>query len=202
MSRLANWRSVVAVSVSQPGYGRSSGPPDFCGPATQAAIRLALDFLEKEYGVERSSIVLYGFSRGAVAEAMVATQEPALGGIILVAGSYDLKATYQKTLPGIRTSIESEIGATNEAFAVRSAMLQADKIRAETYILHGRYDERAPVEQATVFAEVVKQNAAVTLALFDCGHSIPHQLRRSVVRPLYDRIFGGPRATPEAVIDS
>ncbi|WP_250959104.1 prolyl oligopeptidase family serine peptidase [Rhizobium sp. CG5] len=190
LSRFANWRSVIAASVSQPGYGRSSGPPDFCGPATQIAIRLALDFLEEEYGVGRSSTVLYGVSRGAIAGAMVATQEPTLGGVILVAGMYDLETTYETTLPGIRSNIESEAGTTKEAFAIRSALLQADRIRAEAYILHGRQDERAPVEQAIRFAEIVKRNAVVALSLFDCGHFVPFPLRRPVVLPLYDRVFG------------
>jgi dienelactone hydrolase len=29
-------RGYVAAAVSQPGYGHSDGPPDFCGPFTQA----------------------------------------------------------------------------------------------------------------------------------------------------------------------
>ena len=193
LSRFASWRSVVAASVSQPGYGRSSGPPDFCGPMTQAAIRQVFDFLEAEHGVGRSSTVLYGVSRGAIAGAMVATQEPTLGGVVLVAGIYDLEESYETTLASIRANIESEAGTTKEAFAMRSALLQADKIRAETYILHGRQDERASVEQAIRFAEIVKWNAGVTLSLFDCGHSIPFHLRRSAVLPLYDKIFGQPQ---------
>jgi hypothetical protein len=31
-------RGYVAAAVSQPGYGNSSGPPDFCGPVTQSAV--------------------------------------------------------------------------------------------------------------------------------------------------------------------
>ena len=33
---------IVAVAVSQPGYGKSDGPPDYCGPVTQEATRAVL----------------------------------------------------------------------------------------------------------------------------------------------------------------
>ena len=190
LSRIANWRSIIAVSVSQPGYGGSDGPPDFCGPLTQTGIRTVFGYLEKEYGVEPSATLLYGVSRGAIAGAMVASQEPMLGGVVLVAGTYDLRSAYERTLPGIRANIEAEAGITTEAFAARSALFQAHKIKAKTCILHGRQDERAPVDQAIRFAEIVKQNAPVTLSLFDCGHFVPFPLRRAAVLPVYDQIFG------------
>jgi len=31
-------KGYVSVAISQPGYGNSSGPPDFCGPFTQNAV--------------------------------------------------------------------------------------------------------------------------------------------------------------------
>ena len=190
LARLATWRSIIAASVSQPGYGGSSGPPDFCGPKTQFALRMVLDHFEQEHDVGRSATILYGVSRGAIAGAMVASQEPTLGGVILVAGIYDLESAYGKTIPGIRANIEAEAGTTPEAFSARSAFLHADKIRTETRILHGRHDDRAPVDQAIRFAEIVKRNAPVNVALFDCGHFVPFPLRRSTVLPLYDRVFG------------
>jgi hypothetical protein len=44
-------RSYVAAALSQPGYGDSDGPPDYCGPFTQDATMVAIDF-----GGNRSSI--------------------------------------------------------------------------------------------------------------------------------------------------
>ncbi len=46
LGRLAG-SGYVAVSVSQPGYGNSDGPPDFCGPFTQDAIRTVIDLCRK-----------------------------------------------------------------------------------------------------------------------------------------------------------
>lgn len=64
--------NITAAAVSQPGFGASDGPADFCGPGTQQAIIAVLSFLKKQPSVDPNRIVLYGKSRGAVASAMVA----------------------------------------------------------------------------------------------------------------------------------
>src|SRR5687768_10559305 len=78
--------NITAAAVSQPGYGASAGPPDFCGPRTQDAIAAALSFLRVQPNVDPDRIVLYGYSRGAIASAMAATREPDLRALILGAG--------------------------------------------------------------------------------------------------------------------
>ena len=40
LARMAD-RGFVAAAVSMPGYGETTGPPDYCGPRTQAAIESA-----------------------------------------------------------------------------------------------------------------------------------------------------------------
>ena len=189
--RFCSRLNITAAAVSQPGYGASAGPPDFCGPATQRAISSALSFLRAQPRVDPDRIVLYGYSRGAIASAMVATREPDLRALILGAGVYDLEAAYETASPGIRWAIEQEAGATDEAFAVRSALRHADKIQAETLLLHGRLDDRAPVEQAEELAEALSDaGTAVSLHMFDCGHRIPHELSRAAMRPLLRKVFG------------
>lgn len=189
--RFCSRLNITAAAVSQPGYGASAGPPDFCGPATQRAIGSALSFLRAQPNVDPDRIVLYGYSRGAVASAMVATEDAGLRALILGAGVYDLEAAYEIASPGIRWAIEQEAGATSEAFAARSALRHADKIRAEVLLLHGRDDDRAPVAQAEQFAEALEDaGTAVSLHLFDCGHRIPHELSRAAMRPLLRKVFG------------
>ena len=38
-------RGYVAAAVSQPGYGNSDGPPDYCGPFSQDAVLRAIEHL-------------------------------------------------------------------------------------------------------------------------------------------------------------
>ena len=183
--------NITAAAVSQPGYGASEGPPDFCGPATQRAIRSALSFLRSQSNVDPGRIILYGYSRGAIASAMVASQDAHLRALILAAGVYDLEAAYRTASRGIRRSIEREAGMTSEAFAARSALRHADKIRSETLLLHGRHDDRAPVAQAEQLAKALSDaKIPVSLHVFDCGHSIPREFSSAAMRPLLRKVFG------------
>ena len=59
-------RGYVAAAVSQPGYGASDGPPDFCGPFTHKAVLAALAFLRTKSFVKADKIALFGYSRGAI----------------------------------------------------------------------------------------------------------------------------------------
>ncbi|HMD66067.1 MAG TPA: alpha/beta fold hydrolase [Stellaceae bacterium] len=65
----------VSAAVSQPGYGNSAGPPDYCGPFTQQAVLVAIDFLRRQPFVRANKVALFGYSRGAIVAAMVATQD-------------------------------------------------------------------------------------------------------------------------------
>ena len=121
---------------------------------------------------------------------MVATRDPNLRAVVLVAGIYDLAATYRATLPGIRRAIEKEAGASARAFAERSAIHGAERIRAATLILHGTRDDRVPSSQTEAFAAAVERGQTVpVLELIDCSHNIPARHRREILRPFYDQVF-------------
>ena len=59
-------RGYLAVSISQPGYGGSDGPADFCGPFTQHAVAAVIAKLKSEGYVKDNRIVIEGISRGAL----------------------------------------------------------------------------------------------------------------------------------------
>jgi pimeloyl-ACP methyl ester carboxylesterase len=94
----------VAAAVSQPGYGNSSGPPDYCVPYTQQATLVAIDFLRRQPFVRPDKVALFGYSRGAIVAAMVATLNPKLAAVVLGAGAYDF-FTWRPTLPGISRNL-------------------------------------------------------------------------------------------------
>ncbi len=168
-------RGFVAASLSQPGYGHSDGPPDFCGPFTQDAALVALDFLRKQAFVNRTKVALYGYSRGAIVASMVATRDQELAAVVLGGGAYDFFSWYPTPLTGIDMNIRMEAGPSPEAFRSRSAIYHVDRIRAAVLLLHGAQDERIPVRQAEAFFEKLKANrVAVTMRIFPTArHSIP-----------------------------
>ncbi|MBB3655587.1 dipeptidyl aminopeptidase/acylaminoacyl peptidase [Rhizobium sp. BK650] len=188
--RFCSGLNIIAAAVSQPGFGASDGPADFCGPNTQRAIIAALSFLGEQPCVDAGRIVLYGNSRGAVASAMVATQVSDLRAVILRSGVYDLRAAYETSSKGLRWTIEQEAGLTSEAFLARSALHHAQKIRAETVLLHGRLDERAPLAQAERFSDALSDaGVPVTLHVFECGHDIPREFVQTAQRSFLQRVF-------------
>lgn len=173
---------MIAAAVSQPGYGKSDGPPDYCGPFTQAAVATALAFLREQPNVRQDRVLLYGYSRGAMVAAMVATKDTELAGVILGAGSYDLGARYElfgdnRLDRDMKANVEQEAGSSEEAFAARSALLAEEPILVPSLILHGEDDKNCPVEQARELAEQLE--AAGTKHRFllfpKTGHGISSQ---------------------------
>jgi dipeptidyl aminopeptidase/acylaminoacyl peptidase len=181
-------RGYVAASLSQPGYGNSDGPPDFCGPFTQDAALVAIDFLRKQPFVNSGRVALYGYSRGAIVAGMLATKDQKLAAVVLGAGAYDFFSWYPTPLRGIDTNIRVEAGTSTEAFRARSAIYHAGKIKAPVLLLHGVHDERVPWRQAEAFAEKLKDNGiAVRLKIFPGAHSIPIDEQYREIYPFLER---------------
>ena len=188
--RFSSRLGITAAAVSQPGFGASDGPADFCGPSTQQAIIASLEFLKQQSSVDPARIVLYGTSRGAVASAMVGTKVQGLRALILAAGVYDLREAYGSSPRGLQQAIQKEAGVSDESFLVRSALHHSHSIRAETLLLHGKYDDRASVDQAERFSEALSQaGVRVSLHTFEGGHRLPREQVTPIFRAFLTRIF-------------
>ncbi len=185
----------VAAAVSQPGYGSSDGPPDFCGPISQNAVRRALEQLRGNPRVDAGRIVVYGYSRGAITASMVALREPGLAGVVLGGGVYDMQDAYSRLgeMPpgegGIKENIRHEAGAAEQSFRIRSVLLNEDPIRVPTLILHGEDDPIAFVDQARRLARRLEEaGTPVTLVVFEgVGHGIPREQRAPHVRAFLEK---------------
>jgi pimeloyl-ACP methyl ester carboxylesterase len=164
-------RGWLAAAVSMPGYGGTPGPPDFAGPRSQAAVRAALDHLLARTDADRGTVVVYGVSRGAATASMVATADARITGLILVAGLYDLGEAYPTGDRRLDANIEREAGTSPEAYAARSALRRADRIRARALVLHGGDDLRGgSLDQARRLAARV----GARLRVFEgTPHAIP-----------------------------
>ena len=191
LERMAS-RGYVAAAVSQPGYGTSDGPPDYCGPHTQAAIRAALRYLESLPTVDGDRVALYGFSRGAIASAMVAVEEPALAAVALVAGTYDLGRAFPTGRPGLDENILREAGRGEAVESARSALRHADRVVTPMLFVHGALDDRAPVGQVREFAAVLRGNGVpVRVVIYDDeGHSVSREKVGQALLPFLAEMFG------------
>lgn len=186
-------RGYIAAAVSQPGFGDSAGPSDFCGPRTQTAVMAAFDHLLSLPGVDQTRVALYGVSRGAATSSMVATKDNRITALILMAGVYDLEEFYPTGDKYLDENILNETGATPEAFAERAALRYADRIKAHTLILHGGEDNLGgSLDQARrLAAKIEAAGTPVRLSVHkDRPHQIPIPEQWEDITPFLQDVFG------------
>jgi dipeptidyl aminopeptidase/acylaminoacyl peptidase len=189
-------RGYLAVAISQPGYGGSTGPADFCGLFTQHAVAAVIAKLHADGYVKDNRILIQGVSRGALVAGMVAAHDPSIRGIVLISGLYDLPAyvTHAKSAMAVSIvdSMETETGGTAEALKSRSLLYYAQDIKAETLILNGAKDDLTDPDQARHVVEIINAHGGHARAIVypEYGHQVPVDVRNKDVDPFIERVLG------------
>lgn len=165
--------------VSQPGYGNSTGPKDFCGPATVTRLAETISAFQDENDITPDQTGVWGISRGATVASMIACSYPGLAHTFVIqSGAYDLKRDYEwpQKNPGIKANMEKEMGGSSDtAFKDRSALFHIDTVQDHIVIVHGADDDNISVDQAkNLYTAAQTQGKHVELNIIDgCGHLIP-----------------------------
>lgn len=122
---------------------------------------------------------------------MVATRDPRLAAVILVAGLYDFDKGYPTGNRGLDQNIRHEAGVSREAFQERSAIYHTDKIRSPVLLLHGASDDRIAPTQAQALAEkIMAHGVTVRLKIFPgVGHGIPIPEQYKEIYPFLDEFL-------------
>lgn len=195
-------RGYLAVAISQPGYGGSTGPADFCGTFTQHAVTGVIAKLHADGYVKDNRILIQGVSRGALVAGMVAAHDASIRGIVLISGLYDLPAyaghAKSPMAISIVDSMKAETGGTAEALKTRSLLYYAQNIKADTLILKGAKDDRTDPDQARRVAEIINAHGGHARAIVyqEYGHQIPVEARNKDVDPFIDRVLNRYEGTP------
>jgi dipeptidyl aminopeptidase/acylaminoacyl peptidase len=141
----------AAVAITQRGFGRSEGKPDYVGPKTMAGIEAGFRRLRRESYVDSTRMGVFGYSRGAMAASLLAVRvaPSELRAAVFGAGVYDFKKAHDDVgLLGIRKNMEKEAGLSDKAVRERSSVMHMEKLACPVLILHGEKDENVPVSQA------------------------------------------------------
>jgi len=177
----------ACVAISEPGYGKSEGQPDFMGPASIDAFKVGFEKFEREPFVDRKKMGVFGYSRGGMAAALLTLKlGKKVKAAVLAAGVYDFKRAYDETgLDGIRESMRSETGMTERAIKERSAILRMEKLETPVFIIHGENDQNAPTNQSLMLRDRLTQlnkEFEITI-LADHKHG---QLKTNFLAPVID----------------
>lgn len=191
----------LAVGMSMPGYGQSTGKADFCGAGTQAALRSVLSHVRTWRSVDPKRIIVSGLSCGAVAAAMVADKEP-LAGVVLISGVYDFAEMYQKwhtpawpldpaTMKYIDDSAAAD-GTPENASARRSALANANQFRSPVLLVAGGKDRIVDQEQSIRLDKALKQNGKESTLILnpEGGHVVSYEDWAAYVNDFARGIFG------------
>jgi dipeptidyl aminopeptidase/acylaminoacyl peptidase len=158
----------TVLAVSQPGYGKSEGPPDFVGPNTIAVLEQGVGLLAASPYADARHLGVFGYSRGALAASILATRDARLKAAVVGGGIYDFARARDQVAEGIRANMDREAGTSAEAIRARSPIRDVAAIAGPVLIIHGEDDTNAPLDQAKAL------DAALTQA---------HKTHRLVVVP-------------------
>ncbi len=139
----------VCLTISEPGFGRSEGKPDYCGPNTIAAISAGVKKLLSESWIDSSRVGIMGYSRGATTAALLATRTKWFRAAAFVGGVYDLKQMFDTCpVPDVKAEIAAETDTIADSLEARSSIQDMDRLACPVLIVHGTNDINSPPTQA------------------------------------------------------
>jgi dipeptidyl aminopeptidase/acylaminoacyl peptidase len=190
----------VAVGISMPGYGQSSGVPDFCGTDSQMALRTVIKYFRSRADVDPTRIILSGISCGAIAASMIGDKED-LAGMVLVSGVYDFKDMYNKWHTpqwpleiSVAKYIESRIsteGGLTSASQRRSSLPNAAHFKMPILLVAGIKDRIVDSQQSEMMQKSLQKNKKITELILnsDGGHMISYEEWVNYVNNFAQKVF-------------
>jgi dipeptidyl aminopeptidase/acylaminoacyl peptidase len=179
----------ATLLVTQPGYGRSAGPPDYCGPKTVAAVLAAAQRLVDEGIATGGRIGIWGFSRGAIVSGQAITERPDLfGAAVLQSGGYDLARDLAESRDeSFIANVVRETGGEPDALRSRSLIYRVERIGCPLLIIQAD-DDRTYLKQNTLrlVDELRVQGKGYQLAVVPGEHEQPWDVVAALAVPFLE----------------
>ena len=204
---LARENCFVGFAISLPGYGSTEVPRGSIEGVTRQVVKDGLAIAKQLSWVDKSSVMFYGVSRGAIVAAAMLNEEEGVSGSVLYSGAYDLGMLYRETSSVWVRKLLNPNGDANPK--LMNLLDGVAKWRAPTLILHGEQDTLIPVDQALLLRDRLKAaGTPYRLVLYpDQGHFLPRaSIREQTVNflkettapvcPSLDRSAGTVRTLP------
>lgn len=198
----ASSQGYLAVAVSLPGYGKSSGTMDFGGPDSQQAVAEVIREVRRRPESIDERVALVGISRGASVAAKVGEQVAGLAGLVLISGIYDLAEQYarwkaekapeyQKLARAFETQAGFSASGPTELVLRERSVLPEPEIRAPTLIFQGGKDLLTSAAQAELLADKLQKKGVDARAVVypESAHNIPVIAREKEIDPFLSKVL-------------
>ncbi len=175
--RLSDLGFTVVIAYP-PGTGRSDGPADFAGPASQAAAKAALDTLAAQPGVDPARLAAWGTGTGGTLALLLAETRAGLRAVVAQSAHVDPWASFRALAPGARARFVAEAGRDSAAWRARSPLASEAKLAVPVLLLHGEKDAVAPADPVHALAVALRARSVPMDELFDrtAGHALPQAI--------------------------
>lgn len=185
---------VAVVTVNRPGYGGSSGKPDFAGPKSQAAVLAAIKAINAKAKLAQPIAGAWGYGTGATAAALLSRGATGMQFLILGGGVYDMEETQSVTQDSYLRQDIAAIKATggNKAIEDRSIAYDVSGLPKRIVVYHGKDDTAVPASQAKAFADALEAGEyKVTWQPIDgVGHALKIKDHRQILAALIQTAIG------------
>jgi len=163
----------AGLAISLPGYGNTEIEGDSDRDIIAGVILDGISKVGELPWIERDSVMLYGFSRGAVFAATAVGKIHGLRAVILHSGAYDLLRLYKETsAQWVRRSLNPNGNPDPHLFSI---LPEVSSWTAPTLILHGGSDQLVPTNQAYLLRDRLEGlGKPFRFAIFPgAGHRLP-----------------------------
>lgn len=178
------------LAINRPGYGASTGQPDFAGDQSEAAYAKALAEAPEKAKLPNQVTGAWGFETGASAAAKLAKNLKAgWRFLILGGGLYDYEQALKDTTDDYLKADLAQIKKTGGEKAIedRSISYDTSGLPGEITIYHGSADTAAPAAQAKAFADSLESSGQYKVNVHmveGAGHSLPWTQHRRLLEEL------------------
>lgn len=183
------------VAVNRPGYGKSTGSPDFSGATSLAAIAAGVKDAAAKAKLPKAVVGAWGYEGGATAAALYARKAGGLKFLVLGGGIYDYEDALKKSADSyVKKDIEAlQKTGGNKAIEERSISYDVSGLPKVIAIYHGKQDTAVPPAQAKAFSDALESSGEykVTLQIIEgLAHDIPLAHHRKILQVLVVSLTG------------
>lgn len=150
-------KGFATAAISLPGFGKSEGVRDFCGPQTMEALHNAIDTLRANYRPPVLGVI--GFGQGGLAALLLTGQRGDLTFAVVANSGYKLGHLLDPDDPFRQRIIRAGfiLDFTEEELEIRSPMAYLSQMRTPLFLLHRHGNPVVKDEEVELFSEYVNR---------------------------------------------